>query len=81
MSFGKMPIANGFFTAEQFAKEYSFELAPVFCNQCGMFQLIEQPVPEKMFHQNYAFFSSTSRYMQAHFKGVIGVLTFQQSIG
>lgn len=68
MSFGKMPIANGFLTAEQFANEYFFELAPVFCNQCGMFQLIEQPVPEKMFHQNYAFFSSTSRYMQAHFK-------------
>ena len=33
-----------------------------------MFQLIEQPAPEKMFHENYAFFSSTSRHMQTHFK-------------
>lgn len=68
MSFGKMPIANGFLTAEQVDSEYFFELAPAFCSHCGMFQLIEQPAPEKMFHENYAFFSSTSRYMQTHFK-------------
>jgi methylation protein EvaC len=33
-----------------------------------MFQLMEQPQPEKMFHEQYAFYSSTSRYMQAHFE-------------
>ncbi len=33
-----------------------------------MFQIMEQPRPEKMFHEQYAFFSSTSRYMQAHFE-------------
>src|SRR5687768_7439945 len=68
MSFGKMPIANGFLVPEQIPNEYFFELAPAFCSQCGMFQLIEQPQPEKMFHGNYAFFSSTSKYMQAHFQ-------------
>ena len=68
MSFGKMPIANGFLTSEQIQNEYFFELAPAFCRNCGMFQLVEQPDPEKMFHENYAFFSSTSSYMQNHFK-------------
>jgi len=68
MSFGKMPIANGFLTREQIATEYFFELAPAFCSHCGMFQLIEQPSPEKMFHPEYAFYSSTSRYMQIHFE-------------
>lgn len=67
MSFGKMPIANGFLTREQIPGEYFFELAPAYCEKCEMFQLMEQPAPEKMFHENYAFFSSTSRYMQAHF--------------
>jgi methylation protein EvaC len=67
MSFGRMPIANGFLTVDQIASEYFFELAPAFCSACGMFQLIEQPAPERMFHDSYAFFSSTSRYMQAHF--------------
>ena len=68
MSFGKMPIANGFLTSDQIQNEYFFELAPAFCSYCGMFQLIEQPERQKMFHKNYAFFSSTSNYMQAHFK-------------
>ena len=68
MSFGRMPIANGFLTAAETAKEYFFELAPAFCETCGMFQLVEQPQPDKMFHANYAFYSSTSRYMEIHFE-------------
>lgn len=67
MSFGRMPIANGFLKAEEIADEYFFELEPAFCETCGMFQLMEQPRPDKMFHDRYAFYSSTSRYMQAHF--------------
>ena len=68
MSFGKMPIANGFLTPDEIKDEYFFELAPAFCSACGMFQIVEQPAPEKMFHGNYAFYSSTSRHMQAHFQ-------------
>lgn len=68
MSFGRMPIANGFLTDEQLADEYFFELAPAFCPSCHMLQLVEQPAPEKMFHGNYAFFSGTSRYMAEHFR-------------
>ena len=63
-----MPIANGFLTDREVADEYFFELAPAFCNECGMFQLMEQPNPERMFHAQYAFYSSTSRYMQLHFE-------------
>jgi methylation protein EvaC len=68
MSFGLMPIANGFLKPDQTKSEYFFELAPALCGACGMFQLMEQPQPEKMFHEQYAFYSSTSRYMQAHFE-------------
>jgi methylation protein EvaC len=68
MSFGRMPIANGFLRPDETVNEYFFELAPAFCEACGMFQLLEQPRPEKMFHEQYAFYSSTSRYMQAHFE-------------
>jgi methylation protein EvaC len=67
MSFGKMPIANGFLTPEDINNEYFFELAPAYCERCHMFQLIDQPPPEKMFHRSYAFYSSTSNYMKAHF--------------
>lgn len=68
MSFGRMPIANGFLGANDIANEYFFELAPAFCPECTMFQIAEQPAPEKMFHENYAFYSSTSRLMQVHFE-------------
>jgi methylation protein EvaC len=69
ISFGKMPIANGFLTMEQFYKEYFFELKVAFCSKCNMVQLTEQPDRDKMFHDNYAFFSSTSARMATHFQG------------
>jgi methylation protein EvaC len=68
MSFGEMPIANGFLTPDQFKDEYFFELKPVFCEKCFSFQIEEQPAPELMFHDQYAFFSRTSTFMQQHFK-------------
>ena len=61
MSFGKMPLANAFLKKEDFENEYFFELEPAYCDHCKMFQLIEQPDPKKMFHENYAFFSGTSK--------------------
>ncbi len=68
MSFGKMPIANGFLEPSQFPDEYLFELKVGFCPSCKMVQLTEQVERQKLFHENYAFFSSTSRRMAAHFK-------------
>jgi methylation protein EvaC len=68
IDFGKMPLANGFLTAEQLAAEYFYDLQVGFCEHCGMVQLLEQPSPTQMFHQNYAFFSTTSTKMAAHFK-------------
>ena len=68
MSFGKMPIANGFLNKSEFEKEYFFEMKVSFCENCYMFQLDEQPDATMMFHENYAFFSSLSKYMQKHFK-------------
>ena len=68
LSFGRMPIANGFLAPDQFADEYFFELKVGFCTKCTMVQLTEQVDREKMFHDEYAFFSSTSTRMAAHFK-------------
>lgn len=68
--FGKMPIANGFLKKEDFGQEYFFHMETAFCSTCKMFQLVEQPNPEMMFHENYAFFSSTSRLMSTHFENM-----------
>ncbi len=67
MTFGQMPIANDFMK-EKKDNEYFFEMAPAFCNKCFTFQLVEQPEADMMFHEDYAFFSRQSKFMQIHFK-------------
>jgi len=68
MTFGRMPIANGFLSKNQFKEEYFFEMEVAFCNHCNMFQLVNQPAPDQMFNENYAFFSGTSKMMANHFE-------------
>ena len=67
VDFGRMPIANAFSSKEELINEYTFAMKVGFCEKCNMVQLVEQPNREKMFHENYAFFSSTSNYMISHF--------------
>ena len=68
VDFGDMPIANAFSAKEELIGEYTFPMKVGFCEHCKMVQLVEQPERERMFHENYAFFSSTSNYMKEHFK-------------
>ncbi len=68
IDFGQMPLGNGFLLPEQFDDEYHFPMQVGFCASCGMVQLLNQPDRERMFHENYAFFSGTSIYMACHFK-------------
>ena len=70
MSLGRMPIANGFLTPDRFEDEYFFELKPAICANCGTFQILEQPPPDHMFHDRYAFFTRTSRNMVRHFEAL-----------
>lgn len=72
ISFGPMPIANGFLESAQFADEKFFDLQVAFCSACKMVQLTSLVDREAMFHDHYAFFSSTSRLMAAHFTELAG---------
>lgn len=67
LSLGRMPIANGFLTPEEFATEFFYDLAVCFCESCSMVQLHEQPEPSRLFHPSYPFLTGTSRHMQRHF--------------
>ena len=68
MSFGSMPIANGFLTKEEFADEYFFNMEVGFSEEVSLLQLNDHPKPEKMFNHNYPFFTGSSQYMVKHFK-------------
>ena len=67
VDFGLQPLGNGFLLPEQFSSEYFYPMEVGFSEASMMFQLIEQPAPEQMFHEQYAFYSSTSRFMEQHF--------------
>lgn len=68
IDFGEMPIANDFNKNKSVDHEYKFQMSVGFCNFCKSVQLANQPDRELMFHENYAFYSSTSSYMDIHFR-------------
>jgi methylation protein EvaC len=68
INFGKMPIANAFYNKKDFNKQYYFDMKAAFCKKCFCFQLINIPNRKLMFHENYAYFASTSKFMQIHWQ-------------
>ena len=68
MSFGKMPIANGFLKKKDFKKEYFFKMEVGFSKDVSLFQLNDHPKPKLMFNKNYPFFTGSSKGMINHFK-------------
>lgn len=67
VDFGMQPLGNGFLSPDQYRDEYFFPMAVGYSEESMMLQLIEQPTAEKMFHDHYAFYSSTSSFMARHF--------------
>jgi len=67
LDLGKMPVANGFIRFLD-KEEFKFHLELFLCPHCLMVQLGEIVEPEVLFHEDYPFFSSTSRWMKDHFQ-------------
>lgn len=68
MSFGRQPIANAYVKPGSTQPEYFYEMAVGACPKCSLFQLIDHPTPEMVYHDHYAFYSQTSKGMMAHFE-------------
>ena len=68
MSFGQMPIANGFLKKKNFKNEYFFDMEVGFSKEMSLFQLNNHPAPKQMFNKNYPFFTNSSKGMVKHFK-------------
>ena len=68
MSFGQMPLANGFIEKKDFKKEFFYKMEIGWSDELSLLQLNDFPSPKKMFNKNYPFFSSSSNYMKSHFK-------------
>ncbi|MFL2563491.1 MAG: class I SAM-dependent methyltransferase, partial [Arenicellales bacterium] len=68
MTFGKMPLANGFLNKSEFDSEFFYEMQVGFSNKVSLFQLNDFPNPEKIFNKKYPFYTGSSQYMINHFK-------------
>jgi SAM-dependent methyltransferase len=68
LDLGQQPLGNGFRQPDDDGPEYTYWLRCGFSEASSLFQLIEQPDPADMFHDDYAFRSSTSAGMRAHFQ-------------
>ena len=68
MSFGQMPLANGFLLKKDFNKEFFYNLETSFSEEISLFQINDHPKPKQMFNNHYPFFTSSSKFMIDHFK-------------
>jgi len=67
MSFGKMPLANGFLEENEFKSEFFYEMEVGFSEELSLFQLNNHPNPERMFNEKYPFYTGSSNHMKRHF--------------
>ena len=68
MSFGKMPMANGFLDKKNFKKEFFYKLDVGFCKKNYLLQVNDHPKSPHIFNNNYPFYTNKSIYMVRHFK-------------
>ena len=68
MSFGQMPMANGFLDKKDFKKEFFYNLEVGFSEDNFLFQVNDHPKSPTIFNNKYPFYTSKSNYMIKHFK-------------
>ena len=68
MSFGKMPMANGFLKKKDFKKEFFYRLEVGFCKKDFLFQVNNHPRSPHIFNNAYPFYTEKSLYMVNHFR-------------
>ena len=67
MSFGKMPMANGFLSKKDFSKEFFYNLEVGFSKDIFLFQVNDHPKSQKIFNNKYPFYTNKSKFMADHF--------------
>ena len=68
ISFGKMPLANGFLDKKDFKKEKFYELKIGFNDNNSLLQVLDLPKFSNTIYKNYPFFTHKSKFMLQHFK-------------
>ena len=69
LDYGEMPLAGGFFAADDPRSDETYPLTLVRCEDCTLMQVLEVVPPERIFSQ-YSYSSSANRTLVRHFEGV-----------
>ena len=68
LNLGRQPLSDNFLTAQELSSEFFYNLRAVFCGSCSLAQLAETPPRERMFNNDYPYYSSGSSVMREHFQ-------------
>ncbi len=67
LDLGPMPLSDGFLRADQLGEPAErFDLEVAFCTGCGLVQILETVPPEKLFCEDYPYYSSFSDALLEH---------------
>ncbi len=67
LDLGPMPLSDGLLTAEQLSEpEGRYPLEVAFCPDCALVQILETIPPEKLFCEDYPYYSSFSDALLVH---------------
>ena len=67
LNLGVTPLADGLLREEHLKMhEPTYPLEVAFCNDCGLMQILETVSPEKLFCDDYPYYSSFSEYLLKH---------------
>ncbi|MGH9156156.1 MAG: methyltransferase domain-containing protein [Acidimicrobiales bacterium] len=84
LSLGTTPLADALLPDEEaFAIEPRYPLDVAFCPHCSLVQILEEVPPEKLFVENYLYFSSFSdellRHNREHALGLVNLVGLDSS--
>lgn len=68
LDLGRQPLSDNFVTAPDQPGEFFYRLSAGRCDSCTMVQLTEVVPRERMFHEDYPYYSSGSWVMRTHFE-------------
>ncbi|WP_394621983.1 methyltransferase domain-containing protein [Lentzea sp. JNUCC 0626] len=81
VDFGSQPLSDAFVQPGDPAGDFRFRLAVGVCESCTMVQLMSEVPRDRMFHHDYPYLSSGSRFMREHFAALAEKLRREELTG
>ena len=82
LNLGQMPLSDGLLTEAQLTeKEDKYPLEVAFCPSCSLVQILETVPPEKLFCDDYPYYSSFSESLLEHSRSNVLSLIEKRKLG